>query len=242
MKVFVILFMLAVFFSEKLGTFGAKVVGGHEVRPHSKPYMTSFQVYGRHLCGGFLISKKWVLTAAHCFSVHPVETITVVLGAHNIQRHERTTQRLKISKVIQHRFNPRTIRNDIVLVKLQRSARLNKFVKPITLPAQNRKVKPGTRCQVVGWGRLHNNLPLSATLQQVTVSVFSRCRRNMICTGTFGVRKGACKGDSGGPLVCNGVAYGITSFVIGGCANGMYPDFFTQISRYRNWIKKVTRV
>lgn len=242
MKVFLVLLVLAVFFSEKLGTFGAKVVGGQEVRPHSKPYMTSLQIFGRHFCGGFLISRKWVLTAAHCFSVYPVTYMTVVLGAHNIQAREKTTQRLKISRVIQHRFNPMTIQNDIALIKLRRPARLNKYVKPIVLPAQNRKVKSGTRCQVVGWGRLQNNSNTSSTLQQLTVSVFSRCRRNMICTGTFGVHRGACKGDSGGPLVCNGVAHGITSFVIGGCANGIYPDFFTQISRYRKWIRRITRV
>uniref|UniRef100_A0A8C1SM05 Peptidase S1 domain-containing protein n=1 Tax=Cyprinus carpio TaxID=7962 RepID=A0A8C1SM05_CYPCA len=35
--------------------------------PHSYPYMASLQWNGKHECGGFLISRQWVMSAAHCF-------------------------------------------------------------------------------------------------------------------------------------------------------------------------------
>ncbi len=44
------------------------IVNGTEARPHSRPYMVSIQKNKTHVCGGFLISDEFVLTAAHCWN------------------------------------------------------------------------------------------------------------------------------------------------------------------------------
>lgn len=43
-----------------------RIIGGHEAKPHSRPYMVSVQSKGVHTCGGALLNPRWVLTAAHC--------------------------------------------------------------------------------------------------------------------------------------------------------------------------------
>ncbi|XP_051979688.1 granzyme B-like [Xyrauchen texanus] len=41
------------------------IVNGTEAKPHSRPYMVSVQKDGKDRCGGFLVSKQFVMTAAH---------------------------------------------------------------------------------------------------------------------------------------------------------------------------------
>lgn len=44
-----------------------KIVGGRMALAHSWPWMISLRINNSHICGGTLIHKNWILTAAHCF-------------------------------------------------------------------------------------------------------------------------------------------------------------------------------
>ena len=43
------------------------MTGGKEAVGHSRPYMASVQLNGKHECGAFLIASQWLLSATHCF-------------------------------------------------------------------------------------------------------------------------------------------------------------------------------
>ncbi|XP_036065557.1 granzyme G [Oryzias melastigma] len=191
--------------TENLPLVGASesgIVGGRVAKPHSRPYMASLQIHGQHVCGGILIRDDYVLTAAHCKKDN--QPMTVVLGAHNISKREKTQQRFKIKTFFQHEHFSGGYENDIMLMKLEPKAKLNQYVKGMELSSRDENVPPYTRCTVAGWGRTGVKKPSSAVLKETTemIQKESECKRiwqqyfnskQMICTKFSKKQGGICQ-------------------------------------------------
>uniref|UniRef100_A0A8C6HEK4 Granzyme B n=1 Tax=Mus spicilegus TaxID=10103 RepID=A0A8C6HEK4_MUSSI len=245
MKILLLLLTLSLASRTKAG----EIIGGHEVKPHSRPYMALLSIKDQQpevICGGFLIREDFVLTAAHCEG----SIINVTLGAHNIKEQEKTQQVIPMVKCIPHPdYDPKTFSNDIMLLKLKSKAKRTRAVRPLNLPRRNVNVKPGDVCYVAGWGRMAPMGKYSNTLQEVelTVQKDQVCesylknhynKTNQICAGDPKTKRASFRGDSGGPLVCKKVAAGIVSY---GYKDGSPPRAFTKVSSFLSWIKKTMK-
>ncbi|XP_067399341.1 trypsin I-P38-like [Emydura macquarii macquarii] len=218
-----------------------KIVGGYTCPKNSLPYQASLNI-GYHFCGGSLIHRQWVVSAAHCYK----SSLQVRLGEHNLAVNEGTEQYINSAKVIRHpSYNSRLLDNDIMLIKLASAATLNSYVNTIALPSSC--VATGTQCLISGWGNTLSsgtNYPDLLQCLKAPVLSSSQCSNaypgqitsNMICIGYLEGGKDSCQGDSGGPVVCNGQLQGIVSWGIG-CAQKGYPGVYTKVCNYVSWIQ-----
>ena len=84
-----------------------RIVGGKEVKPKFK-YPFSARIWidspgskNQSYCGGSVLNRDWILTAAHC--VHDIGVGKMVtVGDHSVNETEVNEQDLRITQVILH--------------------------------------------------------------------------------------------------------------------------------------------
>ncbi|XP_041633237.1 brachyurin [Drosophila kikkawai] len=214
-------------------------------------------------CGGSLITKQFVLTAAHCL----VDAIgaKIYSGATRFADVKDAEEEFLVSHkdfIIYPGYLGFGGYNDLALIRLPRKALISDSVQPIELAGEfmNQKFLEGQPVTLTGWGSLgdlkedtpREDTPLLYFLD-VEVLDQERCvchflpglvsqRRHLCTDGKF--NRGACNGDSGGPLVLHwhNVSYliGVTSFgSAGGCELGA-PTVYARITAYLPWIRQQT--
>lgn len=68
----------------RLNWGNSRVIGGNTAQPGQFPHQIAMRIGTQHLCGGSIISDRWVLSAAHCTYGLDGFTITIVAGAHRL--------------------------------------------------------------------------------------------------------------------------------------------------------------
>ncbi|KAI4829178.1 hypothetical protein KUCAC02_023239 [Chaenocephalus aceratus] len=218
--------------SSFFSALGSEIINGKKVPDNKMLFMASVQnSRNKHICGGFLINKDFVVTAAHC----DVWNTSVVLGTHNLKKID-DTMRYSVKRCKHPSYE-----------EVDKFHKNRKATRRNTTSRPCKEVKENEKCQVAGWGPEKNDGsdPVDQ-LNVVDVTVISQkaCKdqipelgANAICTGGKQTldNGGFCKSDAGGPLVCKGKAVGIAT-VNDNCSFPGLPNFYVDISKYRSWI------
>ncbi|XP_022525885.2 mast cell protease 4 [Astyanax mexicanus] len=220
------------------------IINGTEAKEHSRPYMVSIQYHKQHICGGFLITDSFVMTAAHCASkIENInwEDVTAVVGAHNL-----STNNFERIAVKEHYSHPNfsAPHNDIMLLKLGKSSANSRNTRCISIDVKRDRY---SNCSVAGWG-IKNDGMRSDVVREAKIRIITdNCKlwwsffndSTMLCAG--GRNSGICQGDSGSPLVCNNLAVGIVAFQEKDCFHPKQPNGYTRISAFLPWINKILK-
>ncbi|XP_014203612.1 chymotrypsin-2-like [Copidosoma floridanum] len=219
-----------------------KIVGGKDAPIGKYPYQVSLQNRFGHFCGGSIINKRWILTAAHC--VDRKRPMVIAVGSNSRIVFERS-KIYQPDRVIWHKNWSRSdLANDIALIRVARDIEFTNKVQPVKLPTEGFN-KTGSPIVLTGWGWITSIGPKPFALQEIELNVIGqdecsemageKINDSQICTLNK-AGEGACFGDSGGPLVADGVQVGIVSFAVEACAAGK-PDVYTRVFSFIDWIK-----
>jgi len=223
---------------------GRRIVGGQETEKNEYPWQIG--LYGGHgsqfWCGGSIISKREILTAAHCVrqrkcnnfycieKIVPTDELRVEVGDHNRMKEDGEIVFEVSSWKTHESYSIESVDYDFAILTLSRDIEFSKEVSPVCLP-DSKGLDEHSQTVVSGWGRTSGNGRASDVLQDIMADTMTNdvCNQKMreygyqsslitdrmLCNQAAGVSN--CMGDSGGPWVTrdgnnNYVLIGVTSF------------------------------
>ncbi|KAI4467880.1 polyserase-related [Holotrichia oblita] len=133
--------------------FDVRIVGGKEMTIEKVPYLVMILCRNMFIvtkCGGVLLNKKTVLTAAHCVLICSKDDLIVIAGS--------TTEDLKYGHEVNSiTLHPRyhEVDNDIAVLCLKFSLKYSERIQPISIA--NQLYPEGTNAVVSGWGDTGQN-------------------------------------------------------------------------------------
>jgi trypsin len=222
-----------------------RIVGGERASIKDYPfavYLTTGD--GFQFCGGTLVAKTKVLTAAHCVSRTRARDLRVVVGREDKESEQGTVAQVR-EVWVHPDYRDVLAGADVAVLTLAKPVSAS----PVSYADEqdSELYQKDTAAAILGWGTTSEGGEASRYLLRGAVRVVgdAECekalseydKKSMVCAGLPGGEVDGCQGDSGGPLIAGGTLIGITSWGEG-CGRPGKPGVYTRVGAYADDIKK----
>jgi len=175
------------------GATASRIFGGRPAEPGAWPAQVSLHAtdkldgtaegrFSSSFCGGSLIARQWVLTAAHCVVDEearpvPADSVAVRSGSNDLDKGDVR----KVARVIVHEdYNPLLIDNDIALLQLVEPIRDSSGpvgAIPVHTPKTPLSEGPAV---IIGWGMMEEEkFPVNLMETDIDIMANDTCNRGM---------------------------------------------------------------
>lgn len=183
------------------GSREPRIVGGNSTYEGEFPWAVSIQRHGNHHCGGVIVARRWILTAAHCVRSQLVGNLVVRTGGSTLARSpnhlgSHLERDYVVDQVVMHgdfsrydnltasqmKSSANTNNADIALLRLKQEIHWNELAWPVCFPPKEAGNFSGHDAVVIGWGKLNEKSEeFSNELQKVKLSIID----NKVCQNWF---------------------------------------------------------
>lgn len=226
-----------------------RIVNGTPVGIGQRLYQIALFRRNKFVCGGSFITRRFILTAAHCVRGYKPEDFKIRYAS----RQYDSGPTMAIHSIFIHPdYNAALVENDIALLRLSYPLpKIPLLIGTATLNEDvNNELESNQSVIVSGWGRTGRSLPISKRLLMATLKIVDKqqCKQqwesmfnvnteSMICAAD--IDRSACNGDSGGPLTTmDDKLIGIVSVGSSTCLSLKRPNVYTNVAYFHDWIQK----
>jgi trypsin len=192
---------------EESNSFSRIINGFKSLNPH-KFFVLLLEDNNPIGCGGVLIHRRYVLTAAHCLADNNVNRVLVnAYAPWTADNGGYSGQLRRVTNTYIHEgYDAQRFRHDFAILKLVK--RVDYEFIPAKLPSAARMYEPDETFIVMGFGKVSDEQHYSERLRETFVNYVPKdsCpltrvqgEESMLCA--LGNGTDSCQGDSGGPLI-----------------------------------------
>jgi secreted trypsin-like serine protease len=242
------------------------IVGGLPAPNGAFPWIAALTRNGMFnglACGGSVVARRWVVTAAHCITqVAPFNPANyqIIIGVNQLPTAPDPIHTYTVTAFsTDPRWNPTSPTHphdfDLAVIQLDRDVAGLPSI-PVAAASDATAWAAGATATIAGWGTtssggvtsqdlLQASLPMIADASCKTANATYNAQFNaalMMCAGFPAGGIDTCQGDSGGPLLVAGprgpILAGATSWGVG-CALANAPGIYAEIASERDFLDSV---